>query len=277
MFYLQTHDSKLDQLKRYIAEKGRNGAVIAFSGGVDSSTLAAVSHQILGDKAVAVTAKSPTYPSQELAYAKKIAKEIGIKLFIIETNELLNEEFSKNPENRCYYCKKELLGHLKAFAHELGFKAVFEGTNYSDLGDHRPGYKAVQEAPRVYSPWVTTKYTKDEIRSLAKHLHLSVYNKSAVACLATRIPFNEKITAEKLLRVDKAEEAVRKVLGALQIRVRDHDGLARIEVPKEDITAFCKPEASEKVTAELKRLGFKYVTLDLEGFRSGSMLKTLEP
>jgi uncharacterized protein len=117
---------KLDNLKRFIAEKGKDGVVIAFSGGVDSSTLAAVSYQVLGDKAVAVTAKSPTYPVQELEAAKKIAKKIGIKLFIIETNELLNENFAKNPENRCYYCKKELLGHLKVFAHELDYKAVFE-------------------------------------------------------------------------------------------------------------------------------------------------------
>jgi len=169
-----------------------------------------------------------------------------------------------------------LLKNLKAFAHELGYKAVFEGTNFSDLNDHRPGYKAVQETADVYSPWAATKYTKDEIRGLAKQLGLSVHNKPAIACLASRIPFNEKITAEKLLRVDKAEQFVRSLMLVEQVRVRDHNGLARIEVPKKDIASLVKPEVLEKLTVELKKLGFKYVTVDLEGFRSGSMLKTLK-
>jgi len=267
---------KLEGLKAFIREKGRDGVVIAFSGGVDSSTLEAVSHEVLGEKAVAVIAQSPTYTSEELRDAKKIAKDIGIKLYVIETNELTNEDFSRNPENRCYFCKKELLQCLIDFARELGFKAVFEGTNFSDLKDHRPGFKAVQEAEGVYSPWMINKFSKDEIRQVAKTMGLSVHDKPALACLASRIPFNEKITAEKLSRIDKAEQAVKAITGVKQIRVRDHNGLARIEVGKAERALFCNVDVLDRVAEDLKKLGFKYVTVDLEGYRSGSMLKTLD-
>ena len=267
---------KLEHLRGFIREAGKDGVVIAFSGGVDSSTLAAVSREVLGEKVVAVVAKSPTYTSEELEDAKRVAKEIGIKLFIIETNELTNEDFSRNPENRCYYCKRELLKNLSDFAYELGFKAVFEGTNYSDLNDHRPGFRAVKEAKSVYSPWMLNKFTKDEIRQVAKELGLSVHDKLALACLASRIPFNERITAEKLIRVDKAEQAVKALTGVKQVRVRDHSGLARIEIGKTERAVFCNVDILDKVTESLKKLGFKYVTVDLEGYQSGSMLKTLD-
>lgn len=275
MIFMAELEGKLENLKGFIAEKGKDGVVIAFSGGVDSATLAAVSHEVLGEKAVAVIAQSPTYTSEELKDAKEVAKEIGIKLYVIETDELLNPDFSRNPENRCYYCKKELLASLKSFADKLGFKAVFEGTNFSDLNDHRPGFKAVQEANGVYSPWMACRFSKEEIRSVAKSFGLSVSEKPALACLASRIPFNEKITAEKLRRVERAEQTVKQLLGVKQIRVRDHNGLARIELSKHDRQLFCSVEAFDKVAEELKKLGFKYVTLDLEGYRSGSMLKTL--
>lgn len=226
---------------------------------------------------MAVIAKSPTYTSEELQDAKKIAIEIGIKLFIVETNELENPDFNKNPENRCYYCKKELLTNLIAFAHELGFKAVFEGTNFSDLSDHRPGFKAVQEVKDVFSPWMLNGFTKNEIRQVAKQMRLSVHDKPALACLASRIPFNQQITAEKLNRIDKAEQAVRKITGVRTVRVRDHNGLARIEVAKTERALICSMEVLDKVAIELKALGFAYVTFDLEGYCSGSMLKTLNP
>ena len=276
MICMENLSCKLEGLKAFIREKGRDGVVIAFSGGVDSSTLAAVSHEVLGEKAVAVIAQSPTYTSEELRDAKKIAKDIGIKLYVIETNELTNEDFSRNPENRCYFCKKELLQCLIDFARELGFKAVFEGTNFSDLKDHRPGFKAVQEAEGVYSPWMINKFSKDEIRQVAKTMGLSVHDKPALACLASRIPFNEKITAEKLSRIDKAEQAVKAITGVKQIRVRDHNGLARIEVGKAERALFCNVDVLDRVAEDLKKLGFKYVTVDLEGYRSGSMLKTLD-
>lgn len=273
---MQVSREKIENLKRYIAENGRDGVVIAFSGGLDSSTLAAVSRSILGDKAVAVTAKSPTYPAEELEDAKKVAKEIGIKLYVIETNELMNEKFSRNPENRCYYCKKELLKQLQKTAEELGFKAVFEGTNLSDLTAHRPGFKAVKEAENVYSPWVETQFTKEEIRVLARELGLSVYNKPPLACLASRIPYHEKITAERLERIEKAEQTVRRITGVQQLRVRDHNGLARIEVGKDERKIFGGISIMDRIAYELKKIGFKYVTLDLEGYKSGSMLLTLE-
>ena len=272
----QTQNPKLEKLKEFIAEKGKNGAVVAFSGGVDSSTLAAITHEVLGNKSVAVIAKSPTYTSQELNDAKRIAKDIGIKFYIVETNELNNPDFAKNPENRCYYCKKELLLTLLDFAHKLGLKAVFEGTNYSDLNDHRPGFKAVIEAKEVYSPWKANEFSKEEIRQLSKQMGLSVHDKPALACLASRIPFNQKITAERLQRIEKAEQAIKQILQVTQLRVRDHNGLARIEIPENQLKLFSDAKAIEKVVEALRGLGFKYVTLDLEGFQSGSMLRTLE-
>jgi pyridinium-3,5-biscarboxylic acid mononucleotide sulfurtransferase len=273
---MDTLNRKLEALKCFIAEKGKDGVVIAFSGGVDSSTLAAVTHEVLGKKALAVIAQSPTYTSEELRDAKRIAAEIGIKLEVVETNELDNPNFNKNPENRCYYCKKTLLQTLIDHAHNHGFKVVFEGTNFSDLSDHRPGFKAVQEAQDVYSPWMITGFSKNEIRQAAKTMGLSVHDKPALACLASRIPFNEKITAEKLCRIDLAEQAVKALTGVSQVRVRDHNGLARIEVAKSERALFLCVEVLDKVAEKLKALGFKYVALDLEGYQSGSMLKTLD-
>ncbi len=273
---METLNQKLDCLKGYIAEAGKDGVVIAFSGGVDSATLAAISRMVLGEKAVAVIAESSTYPYEELVDAKIVATEIGIKLYTIQTNELENPDFNKNPENRCYYCKKELLTRLLEFACQLGFKTVFEGTNYSDLNEHRPGFKAVQETPGVYSPWVTNKFSKDEIRQTAKQLGLSIYDKPALACLASRIPYNQKITQEKLARIDRAEHAVKAIVGVKQVRVRDHDGLARIEVPKTELPLLCDIAVWVQIAEALEKLGFKYVTLDLQGYRSGSMLKTLK-
>jgi len=267
---------KIEELKRFIADKGKDGVVIAFSGGVDSSALAAVSHEVLAKNAVAVIAQSPTYTSEELQDAKQIAQGIGIKLYVVETNELDNPDFNCNPENRCYYCKKELLQTLLAFTNKIGFKAVFEGTNFSDLNDHRPGFKAVQETKNVYSPWMINGFTKSEIRKIAKTMGLSIHDKPALACLASRIPFNETITAEKLRRIDKAEQAVKAITGVKQIRVRDHSGLARIEVGKTERALICTVEVQDKITNELKQLGFKYVTVDLEGYQTGSMLRTLD-
>jgi pyridinium-3,5-biscarboxylic acid mononucleotide sulfurtransferase len=268
---------KLDELKSFIADKGRNGVVIAFSGGVDSAVLAAVSQQVLGQKAVAIIAQSPTYTADELRDAQKIARDIDIKFYVIQTDELQNEDFKKNPENRCYYCKKELLQKLIKFAHEHGFGVVFEGTNFSDLSDHRPGFKAVQEIEGVYSPWVACKFSKPEIRQTAKNMGLSVYDKPSHACLASRIPFNQPITAEKLSRVYQAEQAIEAIVPVRQLRVRDHNGLARIEVGEDERALLCNVEVMDRVALALKELGFDYVTLDLEGYRSGSMLKTLEP
>lgn len=269
-------DKKYETLKRFIKDKGKNGAVIAFSGGVDSSTLAALCHSVLKDKAVAVTAKSPTYTAQEMEEAIKVAQEIGIKLIIVETDELSNEEFSKNPENRCYYCKKELLNKLMEVAGKLRFEAVFEGTNFSDLKEHRPGFQAVKELENVYSPWFESGFTKTEIRDVAKKLGLSVHDKLPQPCLATRVPYHEKITREKLERIGKAELAIKEIANVKQLRVRDHNGLARIEVGKDERGLLCDVHVLDKINANLKQLGFRYVTVDLEGYRSGSMLQALK-
>lgn len=268
-------DEKYGSLRRFIMDKGREGVIVAFSGGVDSSTLAYVCHEILRDKAVAVTAVSPTYPPGEVEDAKRIAKEIGIRHILIETNELSNENFAKNLENRCYYCKGELLDSLQKVADKLGFRAIFEGTNLSDLSGHRPGFRAVLERENVYSPWVENGFTKDEIRALAKRLGLPIHDKPPLACLASRIPFGERITAERLNRIGKAEEIIKRICGVRQLRVRDHNGLARIEVGKDEMELLLDNRIINQITTELKRLGFKYVTLDLEGYRTGSMLLTL--
>jgi len=273
---METFDEKYEKMKRFIKEKGKNGVVVAFSGGIDSSTLAAVSHNVLGAKAVAVTATSPTYTPEELEEAKGIAKEIGIKLIVVETDELLDENFVRNPENRCYYCKKELLKRLLEKAGEMGFETVFEGTNFSDLADHRPGFKAVKEMKHVYCPWFEMGFTKEEIRGVAERIGLSVRDKPANACLASRIPFHERITREKLKRIGLAEQIVRELTGIRQLRVRDHNGLARIEVKKEERKRLCDVEVLDEIASRLKALGFKFVTVDAEGYRTGSMLKTLE-
>ncbi|HLC00928.1 MAG TPA: ATP-dependent sacrificial sulfur transferase LarE [Candidatus Bathyarchaeia archaeon] len=273
---METFDEKYEKMKRFIKEKGKNGVVVAFSGGIDSSTLAAVSHNVLGAKAVAVTATSPTYTPEELEEAKGIAKEIGIKLIVVETDELLDENFVRNPENRCYYCKKELLKRLLEKAGEMGFETVFEGTNFSDLADHRPGFKAVKEMKHVYCPWFEMGFTKEEIRGVAERIGLSVRDKPANACLASRIPFHERITREKLKRIGLAEQIVRELTGIRQLRVRDHNGLARIEVKRDERNQLCDVEVLDKIVSRLKRLGFKFVTVDAEGYRTGSMLSTLE-
>ncbi len=272
---MEALNRKVEELKAYIADKGKNGVVIAFSGGVDSATLAAISRQVLGEKAVAIIAQSPTYTTDELHDAQKTARQIDIKLYVTLTQELQNPDFIKNPENRCYYCKKELLLKLKAFAEAHHFSAVFEGTNFSDLSDHRPGFKAAQEIEGVYSPWVACKFSKEEIRQVAKNLGLSVYDKPSQPCLASRIPFNEPITVERLKRIEMAEQAIRRNVNVRVLRVRDHNGLARIEVSEEERALFFNTDVLDMVAVELKKLGFKYVTLDVEGYRSGSMLKAV--
>lgn len=276
MIFMKDLHEKYEKLRRFIEEKGRKGVVIALSGGVDSSTLAAICHDVLGERAVAVTAKSPTYPPEEMDEAQRTAEEIGIKHYIVETDELSNEDFVRNPENRCYYCKKELLDCLQDFAHRLEFKAIFEGTNFSDLGGHRPGFKAIIERENVFSPWAENEFTKEEIRALAQKLRLSVHDKPALACLASRIPFGERITKERLNRIGRAEQLIRKLGGVQQLRVRDHNGLARIEVGKNERSMLFNVGVMDKIAEELKQLGFKFVTMDLEGYKTGSMLVTIE-
>lgn len=252
------------------AIKARESAVIAFSGGVDSTTLAALAFEVLGEKALAVTIDSPLFPRKQLETAVETACEIGIEHKIIRYSQLSLPYFSANTLNRCYFCKKALLETLLDFAEKAGYNVILEGTNSSEmLGENRPGYRAVQEAgEKVFSPFVEFDVTKDEIREIASELSLSAASRPSAACLVTRIPYGKPITVEVLQKIEKAEEFLLS-LGFTQFRVRVHENIARIEViPEELENALLK---RENISRCLKSLGFDYVTLDLEGFRSGSM------
>lgn len=259
---------KIGMIKEAI--KAKKSAVIAFSGGVDSTTLAALAFGGLGEKALAVTIDSPLFPRQQLETAVKTACEIGIQHKVLPFSQMNMPYFSVNTINRCYFCKKALLETLLDFAEKMGYDSVLEGTNASEIkGENRPGYRAVQEAgEKVFSPFVELNVTKEEIREIASGLSLSAAHRPSAACLATRIPYGQPITFEALQKIEKAEEYLFS-LGFIQLRVRMHENLARIEVIQEELEhAFRK---REKITRHLKSLGFDYVTLDLEGFRSGSM------
>ncbi len=248
-----------------LAERG--SALIAFSGGVDSSVLSALAYGALGDNAVAVTADSPTLAPDELGCARRVAEEIGIKHIVISYDELDEPEFSGNPIDRCYYCKKGLIRELKKIAAQEGISTIIEGTNLSDLGQYRPGYRAVKEEG-IYNPFVEFGATKEEIREMARELKLSVADKPSMACLSSRFPYGQRITHEALKRVGRAEDFLRKA-GFAIVRVRDHAGMARIEIMPGEMQHFLKMR--EEVVSEFRRIGFSYITLDLMGFRSGSM------
>jgi len=252
------------------AIKARESAVVAFSGGVDSTTLAALAFEVLGKKALAVTIDSPLFPRQQLEAAVQAACEIGIPHKILSFSQLSLPDFSANTLNRCYFCKKALLETLLDFAEKSEYNVVLEGTNSSEIhGENRPGYRAVQEAgKKVFSPFVEFDVTKEEIRETASELFLSAATRPSAACLATRIPYGQPITVEALQRIEKAEEFLFS-LGFTQFRVRMHQNLARIEVIQDELEDALRKR--DKISRHLKSLGFDYVTLDLEGFRSGSM------
>ncbi len=262
-------EHKIQSIVNALAEKG--SALVAFSGGVDSSVLAALAYMALGNNAFAVTADSQTLAPGELECAKEVAKEIGIRHEVIFYNELDEPEFAKNPVDRCYYCKKGLLRELKRLAALHGANVIIEGTSISDLKTHRPGHRAVIEEA-VYNPFVDFNVTKEEIREMARKLNLSVADKPSMACLSSRFPYGQAITREALKRVGAAEVYLRKA-GFGVVRVRDHAGIARIELVPDEMQRFL--EVREDVVSEFKRLGFSYVTLDLMGFRSGSMDEVL--
>lgn len=251
----------------HTALKGKKSVLVAFSGGVDSSVLCGLAFMALGKKAIAVTADSQTLAPGELEHAKAVADEIGIAHKIIFYNELEEPFFSKNPVNRCYHCKKGLIRELKKIAKELDIETIVEGTNISDLKGHRPGHQALIEEG-VYAPFVEFKVTKDEIRQIARKLGLSTSNKPSTACLSSRFPYGQTITMEGLKRVGEAETFLHS-LGFDVVRVRDHTGIARIEVIPDEIARLI--ELKNTISIEFKKLGFSYVTLDLMGFRSGSM------
>lgn len=264
-------EEKLGRLRDTV--RSLESVAVAFSGGVDSSLVARVAAEELGGRAALVTARSETYPEFEFREACRFAKTLGARHVVIETRELEIDGFSENPPDRCYHCKRELFGRVRAEADELGLKHVADGANADDTGDFRPGLRAGCEMG-VRSPLREAGLTKHDVRAVSKRLGLATWDKPAYACLSSRFPYGETITPEKVVRVGKAEGFLRD-LGFAGFRVRSHGDIARIELAPPDIERMLSSELRERVHARLRDLGFAYVTLDLRGYRTGSMNETL--
>lgn len=265
-------EQKLDILKALLKEM--NLAVLAYSGGVDSSLLLRAASEIMGSRLIAVTAVSETYPAGELFAAKEFARSLGVTLKILHTEELASEDFVRNTPERCYHCKSELFAKLRRIADKEGISFVIEGSNTDDLNDYRPGRKAAQEFG-LRSPLVEAGFSKAEVRECARMLNLTVWDKPSLACLSSRIPYGTRITPEILHTVQAAEDELR-AHGFRQVRVRHHGEIARIEVTREDFAKLLSSDVIEAITSALKELGYVYVCLDLEGYRTGSMNEGLD-
>jgi pyridinium-3,5-biscarboxylic acid mononucleotide sulfurtransferase len=242
--------------------------VVAFSGGVDSTLLARAARAALGERVVLVTADSETYPTSELAEAKRLAALIGARHLVVRTRELDNPDYARNPPNRCFFCKEELFTRLAPIASQEGFNTLVYGATMDDLGDHRPGMQAAREMG-VRAPLIEAELHKGEIRALSRQLGLPTWDKPAFACLSSRFQYGDRITAEKLRQVEAAE-AVLRDLGFRQFRVRHHDRVARLEIPLEDIPRLWHEGHHARIVSRLRELGYLYVAVDLLGFQSGS-------
>ncbi|WP_305045999.1 ATP-dependent sacrificial sulfur transferase LarE [Geoalkalibacter sp.] len=267
-----TPDEKLSRLKNIL---GRcDSALVAFSGGVDSTFLLRVARDVLGaQKVIALTATSPTYPRYEFEQSRRLAAELGVRQIVVESNELEIEGFAQNPPDRCYHCKHELFSLCRDKARELGFQEIFDGSNRDDLEDHRPGRRAGAEL-KVRSPLVEAELTKADIRLLSRELGLETWDKQPFACLSSRFPYGMEITAERLAQVDRCETHLRDC-GFRTYRVRYHGDTARIELAAEELPRLLDAPLRENIVAEFKAAGFTYVALDLQGYRSGSMNEVL--
>jgi pyridinium-3,5-biscarboxylic acid mononucleotide sulfurtransferase len=264
-------EGRLDALRTILEDMSQ--VVVAYSGGVDSSLLLKIAADTLGAGVYAVIASSPTYPGREIRSARALARRLKVRHEVIATSEMDNPAFTANPPLRCYHCKRELMTEIRRIADRKGIAVVVDGQNADDLGDYRPGARAAAELG-VRSPLREAGLSKADIRALSRRFGLPTWNKPAMACLASRFPYDTPITSEALVRVGRAEDALR-ALGFGQLRVRNHDTVARIEVLPEEIVRIVRPAVREKIVAALRKAGYTYVTLDLSGYRTGSMNETL--
>ena len=258
---------KLDELVNWF--DGKKKVMIALSGGVDSALVAYAAYQKLGDSAIAVTADYKTLSAEELQTAKQICSEIGIAQILLNYNELENPEFTKNDSNRCFHCRLELGDHLIELAKAHDIHTIVDGTNLDDLGDYRPGIEALKQNG-IKSPLVETNFSKSEIRDVAKYVGLSVFDKPSNSCLASRIPWGQRVTAERLTRIELGEIIVKQLTNIKQVRVRDNNGSAKIEVNKDMISVF-NDGILKQLTEKLSLIGFSTVEIDQEGYKPGKI------